>query len=236
MSVGGGVTPLTNTGESWLGAFTVPHSMAPGKQNIPILIIDGEGASVSTISIHTGPDSYGQAAKRLEIENDSPRISNLTLVRNQIMVETVKVPLSGASINHTFEVTIQDYDGVSSAQAKIGRLAPIGQSESWMLLSDDGIGPDRVAGDGIYTLEFSARSTLSEGEMTILIRATDSYLSMTPSGERNHMITLEKASSGGDGSNWFTEHSTNLIISSLGLMLVLGVGAFAYAMRNSKLE
>ena len=236
MSVGGGVTPLTNTGESWLGAFTVPHSMAPGKQNIPILIIDGEGASVSTISVHTGPGSYGQAAKRLEIENDSPRISNLTLVRNQIVVETVKVPLSGASINHTFEVTIQDYDGVSSAQAKIGRLAPIGQSESWMLLSDDGTGPDRVAGDGIYTLEFSARSTLGEGEMPILIRATDGYLSMTPPGERNHMITLEKASSGGDGSNWVTEHSTDLIIASMGLMLVLGVGAFAYAMRNSKLE
>jgi hypothetical protein len=210
--------------------------MAPGKQNVPILITDGEGASVSTISVHTGPGSYGQAAKRLEIENDSPRISNLTLVRNQIVVETVKVPLSGASINHTFEVTIQDYDGVSSAQAKIGRLAPIGQSESWMLLSDDGTGPDRVAGDGIYTLEFSVRSTLGEGEMTILIRATDSYLSMTPSSERNHMITLEKAPSGGDGSNWVTDHSTDLIIASLGLMLVLGVGAFAYAMRNSKLE
>ena len=236
MSVGGKVTPLTNIGESWIGAFTVPHSMAPGKQNIPILITDGEGASVSTISVQTGPGSYGQAAKRLEIENDSPRISNLTLVRNQITVETVKVPLSGASIDHTFEVTIQDYDGVSSAQAKIGRLAPIGQSESWMLLSDDGTGPDRVAGDGIYTLEFSARSTLGEGEMPILIRATDGYLSMTPSGERNHMITLEKASSGGDGSNWVTEHSTDLIIASLGLMLVLGVGAFAYAMRNSKLE
>jgi hypothetical protein len=236
MSVGGGVTALTNTGESWFGSFTVPHSMAPGKQNVPILITDGEGASVSTISVHTGPGSYGQAAKRLEIENDSPRISNLTLVRNQIVVETVKVPLSGASINHTFEVTIQDYDGVSSAQAKIGRLAPIGQSESWMLLSDDGTGPDRVAGDGIYTLEFSVRSTLGEGEMTILIRATDSYLSMTPSSERNHMITLEKAPSGGDGSNWVTDHSTDLIIASLGLMLVLGVGAFAYAMRNSKLE
>ncbi len=105
-----------------------------------------------------------------------------------------------------------------------------------MLLSDDGTGPDRVAGDGIYTLEFSARSTLGEGEMTILIRATDGYLSMTPSDERNHMITLEKASSGGDGSNWITEHSTDLIIASLGLMLVLGGGAFAYAMRNSKLE
>ena len=236
MSIGGEVTPLTNIDESWYGTFTVPHSMAPGKQNIPILITDGEGASVSTISVQTGPGSYGQAAKRLEIENDSPRISNLTLVRNQIAVETVKVPLSGASIDHTFEVTIQDYDGVSSAQAKIGRLAPIGQSESWMLLSDDGTGPDRVAGDGIYTLEFSARSTLGEGEMPILIRATDGYLSMTPSGERNHMITLEKASSGGDGSNWVTEHSTDLIIASLGLMLVLGVGAFAYAMRNSKLE
>ena len=133
-------------------------------------------------------------------------------------------------------MTIHDFDDVSSAQAKIGRLAPIGQSENWLLLSDDGTGPDRVAGDGIYTLQFDARSTLGEGEMPIRVRATDGFLSMTPTSEQNHIITLERASSGGDGSNWVTEHSTEMVIGSLSLMLVLGLGAFVYAMRDSNLE
>ena len=60
------------------------------------------------------------------------------------------------------EVEIHDYDGISSAQAKIGRLAPIGQSEEWLLLVDDGSGPDRFLGDGIFS--HFPQPVLSEGE------------------------------------------------------------------------
>ena len=234
LGIGGDLTQLTSTGESWSGTFTVPESMAPGKQSIPILIIDEDDASISTTNVQTG--AYPKAAKQLAIENDPPTISKLTLLRDQVVVESVKVPLSGDAMYHTIEVTIHDFDDVSSAQAKIGRLAPIGQSENWLLLSDDGTGADRVAGDGIYTLQFGARSTLGEGEMSIRVRATDGFLSMTRISEQNHIITLERASSGGDGSNWVTEHSTELVVGSLGLMLVLGLGAFVYAMRDSNLE
>ena len=234
LGIGGDLTQLTSTGESWSGTFTVPESMAPGKQSIPILIIDEDDASISTTNVQTG--AYPKAAKQLAIENDPPTISKLTLLRDQVVVESVKVPLSGDAMYHTIEVTIHDFDDVSSAQAKIGRLAPIGQSENWLLLYDDGTGADRVAGDGIYTLQFGARSTLGEGEMSIRVRATDGFLSMTPISEQNHIITLERASSGGDGSNWVTEHSTELVVGSLGLMLVLGLGAFVYAMRDSNLE
>jgi len=234
LGIGGELTQLTSTSEVWSGTFTVPESMAPGKQSIPILIIDEDDASISTTNVQTG--AFSKAAKQLKIENDPPTISNLTLLRDQVVVESVKLPLSGDALGHTIEVTIHDFDDVSSAQAKIGRLAPIGQSENWLLLSDDGTGPDRVAGDGIYTLQFDARSTLGEGEMPIRVRATDGFLSMTPTSEQNHIITLERASSGGDGSNWVTEHSTEMVIGSLSLMLVLGLGAFVYAMRDSNLE
>jgi hypothetical protein len=234
LGVGGELTLLTSTGEAWSGTFTVPESMAPGKQSIPILIIDEEDGSISTTDVQTG--AHPKAAKQLKIENDPPTISKLTLLRDQVVVESVEVPLSGGALDHTIEVTIHDFDDVSSAQAKIGRLAPIGQSEKWLLLSDDGTGGDRIPGDGIYTLQISARSTLGEGEMTILIRATDGFLSMTPTSEQNHIIMLERTSSGGDGSNWVTEHSTELVIGSLGLMMALGIGTLAYTIRDSKLE
>ena len=78
-------------------------------------------------------------------------------------------------MNYSLEATIEDIDGISSVQAKIGRLAPIGMSESWILMSDDGTGADRVAGDGVYSLQFIPRSSLGEGEIPILIRATDGF-------------------------------------------------------------
>ena len=78
------------------------------------------------------------------------------------------------------EVEVSDPDGVSSVQAIIGRLADIGKSEQWLLLVDDGTSGDRIAGDGIYTLYFEARSTIPEGELEIKIRATDIFVSSTP--------------------------------------------------------
>ena len=225
------------TAELWAGVFLVPHSMAPGKQSIPISITDSAGASVSTITIgHALSNLHPQSAEKLTIVNQPPRISNLTIMINQAVTASVTAPISGEPINHTLEVTVQDFDGISSVQAKIGRLAPIGQSEIWLLLADDGIGPDRAAGDGVYSLSFAARQSLGEGPMTIMIRATDVYLSMTPSEEQQHTITLVKATSPDDGVTWISDHSVELVLSSLGVLILLGIGAFAYTMRNSKLN
>ena len=46
------------------------------------------------------------------------------------------------------EMCIRD-SGLSSVQVKMGRLAPIGESNSWILMKDDGDGVDRVANDGV---------------------------------------------------------------------------------------
>ena len=139
-------------------------------------------------------------------------------------------------MNYTMEVVIQDYDGISSAQAKIGRLAPIGKSESWLLMVDDGSGPDRVAQDGIFSLSFSARSSLSEGEMSLLIRATDVFLSSTPVSEQSHNITILKSESGSSGQSWISDNSTKIILVSMFALISIGVGAFVHIVRNSELE
>ena len=134
------------------------------------------------------------------------------------------------------EVGIHDYDGISSVQAKIGRLAPIGQSEAWLLLVDDGTGPDRVPKDGIFSLSFSARSSLSEGELSLLIRATDVFLSTTPASEQLHNVSIIKSDSGSQGTSWLSDYSTELVLASMFLLLSLGVVAFVQIVRNSELE
>ena len=253
-SMGGTLIPLNHTGqedwnwqlageqrtdaiEAWSGIFEVPPSMSPGRQNIPILLEDLDGASISTTligSIHSS--IFGHQAEKILIGNQPPSISNLTFLKDGVEVTQVTSLESGGQVNYTMEVVIQDYDGISSAQAKIGRLAPIGKSESWLLMVDDGSGPDRVAQDGIFSLSFSARSSLSEGEMSLLIRATDVFLSSTPVSEQSHNITILKSESGSSGQSWISDNSTKIILVSMFALISIGVGAFVHIVRNSELE
>ena len=146
------------------------------------------------------------------------------------------MPESGDTIAHTLEATIEDPDGVSSAQAKIGRLAPIGSSDKWLLMVDDGTGGDRLSGDGVYTIQFDVRSSLPEGNITIQIRATDTYQSMTPDSLQSHTLQLEKTDSGGGGGSWVSDNATTLVLVVLGLLMALGITAVAVSLRNSELE
>jgi len=253
-SIGGGLVQLSNSGQEdwdwqlageqrtstidiWSGIFEVPTSMSPGRQNIPILLEDNAGASISTIQIGSVYSStIGHQAEKVIIGNQPPSISNLTFLKDGNQVAQVTSLVSGGQVNYTMEVSIHDYDGISSAQAKIGRLAPIGQSEEWLLLVDDGTGADRVPQDGIFSLSFSARSSLSGGEMSLLIRATDVFLSTTPHSEQLHNVSIVKSDSGSQGASWLSDHSTELVLASMFLLLSIGVVAFVQIVRNSELE
>ena len=208
--------------------------MSPGERLIPIRITDGDDETV--ISVHTHAGGFPVGAPKLTIENEAPMIGDAVIIREGETVDTVHVPSSGDPITHLLELAIEDPDGVSSAQAKIGRLAPIGSSEAWLLMVDDGTGGDRVAGDGIYSLLFDVRRTLPEGNMTIEVRATDTYLSTTPMSEQQHIIELEKLNSGGSGGSWVTDNSMMLISVGLVLLLLIGVTAVVISMRNSESE
>ena len=142
----------------------------------------------------------------------------------------------GNQITHSLEVQITDIDDISSAQIKIGRLAPIGSSNTWLLMSDDGMGEDRVPNDGIYTISFDVRSTLQEGDFIIFIRATDNYFSMTPSDLQSYNLILEKVPSDENiNNNWLKNNSMNLIILSMMLMLFSGIGGAFYLIRKSEI-
>ena len=226
-----------DTVESWSGVFEVPNSFTPGMQNIPILVEDNNGSSISTTftgSIVTSMPLV--SAVKLQISNQPPSISNITLVSGSIVVESVLIPLSGNGMNYSLEATIEDIDGISSVQAKIGRLAPIGMSESWILMSDDGTGADRVAGDGVYSLHFIPRSSLGEGEMPILIRATDVFQETTNTEDQAHSITLVISNSANSNANWVQENSTQIILGTLGILLFASIIAFFIIVRNSEIE
>jgi hypothetical protein len=85
-------------------------------------------------------------------------------------------------------------------------------------------------------LQFDARTSLPEGNITIQIRATDTYLSTTPTIEQSHILELEKLETGGGGSNWFSDNSTTLVFASLGFLLIVGITVFAISLRKSDTE
>jgi len=253
-SMGGPLTPLIDSGKTqwewevageqrtetihtWSGAFEVPPSMSPGRQNIPILLEDQDGASISTTLIGgISSSTFSRQAETVLIGNQPPSLSNLTFLKDGSPVEHVTSLISGGQLNYTMEIEINDFDGISSVQAKIGRLAPIGQSEAWLLMSDDGSGPDRVAKDGIFSLSFSARSSLSEGEISLMIRATDVFLSTTSEADQFHNVSILKSNSGETGSSWVSDHSTEIILSSIVSLLAIGMAVFAHIIRNTEFE
>ncbi len=234
LGVGGELNQLVENNGEWVGQFTVPIGISPGERIIPIRITDGDGETV--ISVHTHAGGFPIDAPKLTIENEAPIIANVSIIRDGEIVDTVHVPSTGDPITHLLEVAIEDPDGVSSAQAKIGRLAPIGSSEAWLLMVDDGTGGDRVEGDGIYSLLFDVRTTLPEGNITIEVRATDTYLSTTPQNEQQQTLELEKLNPGGSGGNWIADNSLTLVAVGLALLLLVGVTAVVISMRNSESE
>jgi len=233
-SSGGGLYSLNFDGVYWSGNFTVPNGLSPGERYIDIRLTDGAGQTRFTSQVYFNGQFID--AKELIIKNEPPSINNLAIFQGQNIVSKISIPDQGDVITHSLEVTIGDLDGVSSAQIKMGRLAPIGNSNVWLLLLDDGSGSDRIANDSVYTISFDARSTLSEGELNISIRATDNYLSMTPSTSQDYILNLAKVDSDKGGvSNWFQDNSLFLLLISMSIMLLLGLSGVFYLLRNSEL-
>ena len=231
---GGGLTVLELVEELWIGDFNIPEAFTPGERNLMIRLVDSTGESRTTSQIFE--NGQFKDAKRLTILNDAPSINNVTLYRNGQIVSKILIPESGDPITHTLEVTVHDVDDISSAQIKIGRLAPIGSSNSWLLLEDNGNNGDRIANDNIYTISFDVRNTLSEGEFIILIRATDNFLSITPIESQEHTLILERGNSGSsEFDNWLSENSMFLISFLMLILLFIGFGGAYYLLKNSEL-
>ena len=105
------------------------------------------------------------------------------------------------------------------------------------LLNDDGKDGDRVAGDGIYSIQIDVRSSLSEGEINYLVRGSDIFQSITPAESQTYTIELvDEKAFGGVGTNWIAENSTTLVLIGLLMLLALGATAIVVTMRNADFE
>ena len=218
----------------WEGEFAVANGMIPGDVFLPIRLTDLDGASRLSHSIIM--DGNLVDAPQLTILNEAPIADTISIYRNGEVRENIAVPEDGSPISQLIEVLIDDPDGISSVQAKIGRLAPIGQSEQWLLMVDDGTGGDRIASDGIYTLSVDARSSLPEGKMTILIRGTDIYLSTTAEEDQQVVLNLEKTDSETSSTFWTAKMTTALIWGGLILLTMLAITGIVFTLKNSELE
>ena len=199
---------------------------------VPIRLIDGnESSRLITESMINGE----KISSLLIIENEAPKFINYSIVIDGEFSDSVKVPRSGDPIPQVLEVSMSDPDGLSSVQVKMGRLAPIGESNSWILMKDDGDGVDRAANDGVYSLEIFPRSSLPNGEIEIFVRGTDIYLSTTDVNDQNLVLKLDKIEES-TADNWISENQSLLIVIGLTFVLLLAFAGILMVLRNSEID
>ena len=220
---GGDKVMLELNENTWSGSALMPDGVSPGRVAFPVFLEDSFGAR----TIYTG--GLGNDIS-FNVLNEPPVISPSVYIRTDSIneleeyLDSVVLPISGDPITQVLEVSVSDPDGVSVVQSKIGRLAPIGSSSAWLNMNDDGINGDKFAGDGIYSLEFNARSSLEPGLMEIRIRATDIYQSMTPLEEQNRQISLVKEESP-NSSSWLGSNTDILAVLAAALLTMGAIGA-----------
>ena len=150
-------------------------------------------------------------------------------------VSIIEIPKSGDK-TYTIEVSISDPDGVSSAQAKIGRLALLVNPKHgycWRMM----VKMVTESREMVYFLCKLMFAQVYLREMNYLIRASDIFQSITPVESQTYTIELvdEKSSAGG-GANWVSENSTTLVLIGLLMLLALGATAIVVTMRNADFE
>ena len=219
---GGEKVNLQPEGGSWTATTMMPYGVRPGEITFDLILVDNFGAR----TIHTESPS-GELS--FVILNEPPSMTPISLSRydekstNFILTESIILSANESPAAHIIEVGVDDPDGVSVVQAKIGRLAPIGSSEKWLSLNDDGENGDRNAGDGIYTIIFEARSSLGPGLIDIQIRSFDIYQSMTPLSEQSHQLAIEQDNSV-SGNSWFNGNMQIIAILSTAFVALAGMG------------
>ena len=240
LSVGGEMFNLSYSDSSgiWSGEFRIPYTIPPGERVIPLRLSDSQGAEVFSNNIEKMPS--------LVINNEYPMITSLEIWRDGAPLtyqdeqgdffHPVLVSNSGGQLTHHMEVAVSDPDGVSSVQAMIGRLADIGKSEQWLLMVDDGTSGDRVAGDGIYSLNFDARSTIPEGELEIKIRATDIFISSTPPENQGYILSVQYSECCTGDSSWLSQNFSTIILISSFSILLIGMAAVILQIRKSDFD
>ena len=88
-------------------------------------------------------------------------------------------------------------------------------------MNDEGLNGDRVAGDGIFTVEMSVRESIPLGTHEVLVRASDSY------GEATGYTSIAVSLSQEDSSVITTDGNFLTDGILIGILVVFGIGVAA---------
>jgi hypothetical protein len=214
----------------WAGNFTLPNGMTPGSHDIPFIVTDSIGGKQILrhwIDIDNGAQPDAATPYRLP---DGEHVSTTITVLNtapQIVAEDMIIIRGDSTTTALLEAEVSDADGVMLVRAKLGVFTPITQNEDWSKLYDDGSNGDRVAGDGIFSLQLSIRSGIPDGTHTLLLQASDIYGEAT--GEVPIVVTLEEKENvitGGAGI------SSTMLVMALGIIAIIGAVVVMFVMRK----
>jgi hypothetical protein len=155
---GGEQVELLLTNGVWVASFAVPEAMTPGEQILTFTLTDGLGEKEFTTFWHVegrdnslqeiyGPHHISDAV----MEEISINVLNTAPVIVAPGVQTLE--RSEKSTTVVLEVAISDYDGIRVAQANLGVFTPLTSQATWQNMYDDGTNGDKIANDGIYSVE-----------------------------------------------------------------------------------
>ena len=229
---GGNVTWLSQFDGNWVGDISVPENIPSGDQILPVRLEDGAGGNGSTTKFGTGEDLTA-----LHILNEGPAISEVTFSDGDEIVDSLGIPALGVN-EYTLTARVTDYDTVTIVQAKLGPIAPPGQSNNWISMRDDGQGPDAVAGDGIWSITVEVRPGVSGGTTQFEIRGIDQQLAQTPLNERTHEIELGNSGDGSGGGQAVLEtaSSTWIIVGIISLIILVSLVGLTFWIRGGGLK
>lgn len=199
--------------EVWACELVIPQGMTPGVRSLKVRLTDSLGASIlvtkTQVSEHHFQPSSTDEELTVTVENTPP---TLTLSSSE--------PLQRGDENteQAIEIQVEDADGLLLVRADLGVLKPLGQTDRWVTLYDNGQGLDRVANDGIYTASASVRTSTPISAHEIFVQASDSFGDAT--SPTSFVVIVEKADDGGIGSG-DGEASVTLIAIVVGVAALL---------------
>ena len=168
---GGGLIDLNRAGQTWNGPLEVPSSMPPGVVTLPVLMVDNAGASITvertqSIGLHGAPSEL-DVPITVTIRNTPPDLANFTAGDGIIIL-----PGSGSS-QHLLTIEASDPDGVNAVRIRLNDLAPPGRQTEFLPMRDDGTQGDRIAGDGVYSIQVTVGANLPTSGHSVEIIASD---------------------------------------------------------------
>ena len=199
--------------EVWACEIVIPQGMTPGLRLVKVRLVDDLGATILVTKTQTSEHHFQPSSNDVDlaitIENTPPTISLAT---------TEPLQRGESNSEQGIEIRVEDADGILLVRADLGVLKPLGQTDRWMTLYDNGQGLDREANDGIYTAVASIRTSTPISGHEIFVQASDSFGDAT--APTSFIVFVEEADEGPIGGQE-GELSLTLIAIVVGIAALL---------------